>query len=125
VFALLTGPSAEAYEWHRQGTHALIYFEIKEDKRVEQVKTKSVEPQQRNTLQEVSWDELNEPGAYVERGSGDLYRVPQEAIIRGGSPIIHKESQGASRLVLISRNPFVTTLEARLRCAQHNIEPNF
>ena len=88
-------------------------------------KTRSVEPQQRFTLPEVSWDELNEPGAYVERGTGDLYRVPQEAIIPGGSPIIHKESMGASRLVQISKNPFVTSLEARLRCAQHNIEPNF
>ena len=92
---------------------------------MEQVKTKSVEPQQRFTLPEVSWDELNEPGASVERGSGDLYRVPQEALIPGGSPIIHKESNGASRLVQVSRKPFVTTLEARLRCAQHNIEPNF
>jgi hypothetical protein len=92
---------------------------------LEQVKTKSVEPQQRFTLPEVSWDELNEPGAYVERGSGDLYRVPQEALIPGGSPIIHKESFGASRLVQVSRNPFVTTLQARLSCAQHNIEPNF
>jgi hypothetical protein len=92
---------------------------------MEQVKTKSVEPHQRFTLAEVCWDELNEAGAYVERGSGDLYRVPKEALIPGGSPIIHKESAGASRLVQISRNPFVTTLEARLRCAQHNIEPNF
>jgi hypothetical protein len=92
---------------------------------MEQVKTKSVEPHRRFTLSEVNWDELNEPGAYVERGSGDLYRVPQEALIPGGSPIIHKESSGASRLVQVSRNPFVTTLQARLVCAQHNIEPNF
>jgi len=92
---------------------------------MEQVKTKSVEPHQRCSLAEVTWDELNEPGAYVERGSGDLYRIPKEAIIPGGSPIIHKESSGASRLVQVSKNPFVTTLEARLRCAQHNIDPNF
>src|SRR2546425_6019545 len=92
---------------------------------MEQARTKSVEPQQRSSLPEVSWDDLNEPGAYVECGTGDLYRVPKEALIPGGSPIIHKESVGASRLVLVSRNPFVTTLEARLRCAQHNIEPNF
>lgn len=84
---------------------------------LEQVKTKSVEPHQRFTLQR-GWCD-------VERGSGDLYRVPKEALIPGGSPIIHKESAGASRLVQVSRNPFVTTLEARLRCAQHNIEPNF
>ena len=54
-----------------------------------------------------------------------MYRVPKEALIPGSSPIIHKESLGASRLVQVSTNPFVTTLEARLRCAQHNIEPNF
>jgi hypothetical protein len=92
---------------------------------MERVKTKSVEPQQRFALPEVTWDELNEPGAYVERGSGDLYRVPKEALIPGGSPIIHKESTGASRLVQVSKNPFVTTLQARLCCAQHSIEPNF
>lgn len=92
---------------------------------MEQARTRSVEPQSRFTLPEVNWDDVNEAGAYVERGSGDLYRVPKEALIPGGSPIIHKESLGASRLVKISPNPFVTTLEARLRCAQHNIEPNF
>lgn len=92
---------------------------------MEQVKTSSVETHQRFTLAEVGWDELNEPGAYVERGSGDLYRAPKEALIPGGSPIIHKQSAGASRLVQVSKNPFVTTLEARLTCAQHNIEPNF
>ena len=92
---------------------------------MEQVKSKSVEPQQRFSLSEITWDDLNEAGAYVERGSGDLYRVPQEALIPGGSPIIHKESNGASRLVQVSKNPFVTTLQARLTCAQHNIEPNF
>jgi hypothetical protein len=54
--------------------------------------------------------------AYVERGSRDFYRIPKEALI--GKP-------GASRLVHVSKNPFVTSLEARLRYAQHNIEPNF
>jgi hypothetical protein len=92
---------------------------------MEQAKTRSVEPQSRFALSEVTWDDLNEAGAYVERGSGDLYRIPKEALIPGGSPIIHKENLGASRLVQVSKNPFVTTLEARLRCAQHNIEPNF
>ena len=92
---------------------------------MEQVKTRSVEPHTRLALPEVNWDELNEPGAYVERGSGDVYRVPKEAIIPGGSSIIHKESAGSSRLVQVSKNLFVTTLEARLRCAQHNIDPNF
>jgi len=90
-----------------------------------ETKTRSVEPQSRFALPEVTWEELSDPGAYVERGTGDLYRIPKEALIPGASPIIHKESLGASRLVQVSKNPFVTTLEARLRCAQHNIEPNF
>lgn len=68
---------------------------------------------------------MEEPGTYVEKGTGDLYRIPKEALIRGSSPIIVKESTGASRLVQLSKDPFVTTLEALLRCAQFNIQPNF
>ncbi len=93
--------------------------------KLDETRTVSTEPESRFALSEVMWDNVQEPGAYVERGTGDLYRIPREALIPGGSPIIHKESRGASRLVQVSKNPFVTTLEARLRCAQHNIEPNF
>ena len=59
---------------------------------MEQVKTKSVEPQQRFALSEISWDDPNEAGAYVERGSGDLYRIPKEALIPGGSPSFTKKA---------------------------------
>ena len=91
----------------------------------EHAKMTSIEPQQRASLPEVSWQGLDEPGAYVERGTGDLYRVPKEALIPGASPVIRKESLGASRLVQLSKNPFVTTLEARMIACEHNIEPNF
>lgn len=85
----------------------------------------SIEPQQRTRLLEVCWQDLSQPGAYVELGSGDLYRIPKEALIQGASPLIRKESSGASVLVQVSRNPFVTTLEARMICAEHNIVPKF
>jgi hypothetical protein len=85
----------------------------------------SIEPSQRASLPEISWLDLNEPGAYVELGTGDLYRVPKEALIPGASPVIRKESIGASRLVQVSKNPFVTTLEARMIACEHNVEPNF
>ncbi len=91
----------------------------------EHAKMTSVDPQQRASLPEVSSQGLDEPGAYVERGTGDLYRVPKEALIPGASPVIRKESLGASRLVQLSKNPFVTTLEARMIACEHNIEPNF
>ena len=92
---------------------------------METARISSVEPQQRVALPEFSWQDISEPGAYVERGTGDLYRIPKEALVAGASPLIRKESAGASRLVQISKNPFVTTLQARLLACEHNIEPNF
>jgi len=91
----------------------------------EEIMTQSGTAARRQSLNEVSWESVNEPGAYVERGSGDLYRFPKEALIPGASPAIVKGSKGASVLVKLSENPFVTTFKARLLCAQHNIEPNF
>ena len=85
----------------------------------------SIQPQQRSTLPEVSWETVSEPGAYVELGSGDLYRIPKEALIQGSSPLIRKESLGASRLVQLSNNPYITTFQARMLACQHNIQPNF
>lgn len=85
----------------------------------------SIEPEQRTALPEFSWEDLSEPGAYVEKGTGDLYRVPKEALLHGASPLIRKESSGASRLIQVSKNPFVTTLEARMIACEHNIVPNF
>ena len=84
----------------------------------------SAQPSHRVAFSETTWDQINEPGAYVERGTGDLYRVPQEAI-GPASPVIKKQSLGASRLVKLSGNPFLTTLEARMLCAEANIHPNF
>ena len=91
----------------------------------QQTKNVSVEPERRQPLTEVNWSEIKDPGAYVELGSGDLFRIPEEALTIGASPIVIKESQGGSRLMKISNDPFITTLQARLSCAQHNIQPNF
>jgi len=87
--------------------------------------TQSVQGSHRHALSEITWEAIDEPGAYVERGSGDLYRFPKEALIPGASPSIVKESRGASVLVKLTDDPFVTTFKARLLAAQNNIEPNF
>jgi len=91
----------------------------------EQARSTSIEPQHRVFLQELAWESLAEPGAYVELGTGDLYQVPQKALLRGNSPLIRKESMGASRFVRVSKDPFITTFEARMICAENNIHPNF
>jgi len=92
---------------------------------MDSIQAASVEPLHRHALPEMDWEEVIEAGAYVERGSGDLYRIPKEALINGGALLVTKESRGASRLVQVSRDPFVTTMQARLTCCQHNIDPNF
>ncbi len=93
--------------------------------RHDEVMTQSVQSTRRMTLPELNWEAVDEPGAYVERGTGDLYRFPKEALIPGASPAIVKESRGASILVKLSDDTFITTFKARLLAAQHNIEPNF
>ena len=90
-----------------------------------ETKMSSIEPEHRDYLPECSWGDIEHAGAYVEVGTGDLFRIPKEALLEGSSPMIRKESAGASRLVLLSKNPYVTTLEARMVCAEHNIAPNF
>ena len=87
--------------------------------------SQSAQATRRQALSEVTWEAINDPGAYVERGSGDLYRFPKESLIPGASPSIVKESRGASVLVKLSDDPFITTFKARLICAQQNVEPNF
>ena len=74
--------------------------------------TTSVEPRQWEALPKVSGQGLDEPGAYVERGTGDLHRVPR-TIVPGASPPIRAESLGAFRPGQPSRNLFIGTLAAR------------
>jgi hypothetical protein len=85
----------------------------------------SIQSGQRRPLPECLWEELSEPGAYVEKGSGDLYRISKGALIPGASPRIRKESLRSSKLVQLSKNPFMATSEARMLCAEHNIKSNF
>jgi hypothetical protein len=93
--------------------------------RSEENMTQSAQGSRRQVLSEVTWESINDPGAYVERGSGDLYRFPKESLIPGASPSIVKESRGASVLLKLSDDPFITTFKARLLCAQNNVEANF
>src|SRR5258708_35878379 len=84
-----------------------------------------LKPLHRAFLPEVSWENIREPGAYVDLRTGDLYRIPQEALIRGASPLIHKQSLADARLRQETWYPFVTTLQARILCAEFHITPNY
>lgn len=91
----------------------------------EQARVVSIEPEQTRTLPEYSWEELSEPGTYVERETGNLYRIPKELLIGGARPMICKASQRISKLIQLNRNPFMTAFVARIMCAEHNVKSNF
>ena len=67
----------------------------------------SLEPECRESLLELAWLDINEPGAYVDKRTGQLYRIPKEALIKGSSPMIRKEDPDEAKLVRISSNPIV------------------
>jgi hypothetical protein len=73
---------------------------------------------------ETTWDQIREPGTYVERGSGDLYRILLEAI-GSASSLGRKQHALGARLVKLSSDPHLTLMQARLLAAEANIEPNF
>jgi hypothetical protein len=91
----------------------------------EPARVASIEREQRRTLPQCSWEELSEPGTYVEKETGELYRIPRELLIQGAPPLICKASLRISRLVQLSKNPFMTTFVARITCAEHNLKANF
>jgi len=88
-------------------------------------KTHVTAPQPQHQPMELSWENVSEPGAYVDVGTGELYRIPQEALLQGASPVIRKESVRPARLVQLSRNPFIITFQARMLACEHNVQPNF
>jgi hypothetical protein len=77
------------------------------------------------SLKQLEWEEIREPGAYVEVSTGNLYRVPHESLLKGAAPIAREPGGPASPLVLLSKDPFIFALAARMICVEHNIQPNF
>ena len=89
--------------------------------------TTATHPEQTNAagFPRVCWDAITEPGSYVDVATGDLYRVPEEAVARGAAPIIRRQSHGPSWLVRIDENPFIPTADARMLAAMCDVAPNF
>lgn len=82
-------------------------------------------------FERISWNDIREPGAYVEISTGTLYRVPQQ----GATPLVEKHGAGPlpadafpprhSQFVRVSRDPFILSLGARLICVEQDIQPRF
>jgi len=86
---------------------------------------KSASMRVRRTLHPLAWDEIDEPGAYVEMSTGKLYRITRERLPVGKSPARPRGGGPVSPVVQLSKNPFIFELGARMICVEHDIRPNF
>jgi hypothetical protein len=82
------------------------------------------EKKKQTALIECSRDEINQPGSYVSRENGRLFRIPKEALAPGASPFIHQETTEAEKFVKVSDDPCVPSLKVRMVAAENNIQPH-
>ncbi|HET9404125.1 MAG TPA: hypothetical protein VFO57_06055 [Burkholderiales bacterium] len=86
----------------------------------------------------LAWEEINEPGAYVEIATGMLYRVPPEVLAGDAAPLVEKQDESGpqlvpvdtrhfvlSRFVRVSGDPYIFSLGARMICVEQDIQPHF
>jgi hypothetical protein len=76
------------------------------------------------SLQRLAWEEIHEPGAYVNVTTGELYRISDETLNQGRSLARGARARGP-QFVRLSRDPSIFPLGARMLCARHRIAHNF
>jgi len=75
---------------------------------------------------QVSFDSINEPGTYFCNWTGQLFRIPDEAIKPGHSPIISIVGPAQTFLVTkLSDNPYLPLSKARMIAADLDLNVNF
>lgn len=76
-------------------------------------------------LQEMAWNEIENQGCYLVLGSGDLIRVPQEALLSGHSPLITVTSNGETRVAKLAEDPAKPITVLRMIAADNDFQVNF
>ncbi len=76
-------------------------------------------------LDEMAWNTINRPGCYIIMGSGDLVRIPQEAVAAGHSPLITVTSTGETRVAKLSENVAEPISTLRTIAADNDFFVNF
>jgi hypothetical protein len=68
---------------------------------------------------------IDTPGCYVSRNTGDLYRIPAEALALRQSPVIEIVSRAGLRMTRIAEDPWIPLNKARQLCADADLYHNF
>ncbi len=72
----------------------------------------------------VQFQEIQEPGTYVNQ-RGEMFRVPQDALADGRSPLITWETQENNTVTRISQEPWLPISKARQLAADADLPVRF
>ena len=75
--------------------------------------------------EQLTFSNLKEPGAYLYNSTGHLFRVPEDAVKVGRSPVIEILSSEPIVVTKLSDNPFLTITKARMIAADLDLGINF
>jgi len=73
----------------------------------------------------VPFNEMSEPGAYYFHPTGWLYRIPEDALAAGHSPVLSINSNDECLVTKISDDPWIPVNKARQICSDRDYMVNF
>ena len=77
------------------------------------------------TLEVTGWTHIDQPGFYVNKGTGQGFRITRELLIPGASPALSVLGAEGERFVQLSTDPFIPVSAARMLCADNDVSPEF
>ena len=93
--------------------------------RLQQMAWNEIAHRRTDRLHEMAWNEIADPGCYLVLGSGNLIRVPQEAVPSGHSPLITVTSIGETRVAKLSEDPAEPVIFLRTIAEHYDYQVNF
>lgn len=73
----------------------------------------------------VPFNEISEPGTYYDHDTGWLFRMPDESLSPGHSPVLNIVSGNDNYLTKISEDPWIPVGKAREICSNMDFEVRF
>ncbi len=91
-----------------------------------QTKGQTMSAQHRSSrLAEMGWNDIDFPGCYLLIDSGELVRIPEEALAPGHSPLVTITSSRDTRVARLSENPSEPISVLRATAADNDYFVNF
>jgi hypothetical protein len=77
------------------------------------------------SLEVAGWTHIEQPGFYVNKQTGQGFRITKELLIPGASPALSVLGAENERFLRISDDPYLPVSAAKLLCADNDVSPTF